>query len=775
LNRRDLFAIAILFALPTLIFSDVLFGDATLAHRDLPSYHYPLKRVVREAMLSGELPMWNRSIAGGQPLAANPAYELFYPGQWPILIGPFPYGFVLHILLHLYIAALGMFLLLRALALSRPAAMFGAVSFSLGGIFVGSISVLPTFFVWSLAPLVAWGILRFVQEPAARRFAVAALCAGVQLLIVEPIALAQVWFLYALGVAILTFRTRHSLVRACVALAAIGFAAFLIAAVQAIPAMDHVGDSARARGLGFSTVADFSLSPLRVLEILTPAVYQTALKSRPAFWGDRILPHNGARPYFDSIYPGLAVVILALAGVIARYPGAITASIVMLGSFALALGDGTPLLRLLYDIGVARALRYPEKFMFMGVAALVVFAAFVCDRLLSGEPRIRRAVLAAASVLVIVRAVPVVWSLRPGYVEWFARFWRLDPERAQLALAARQAWIIALILSVVLLAIILVRDRLRPAVFAGALLVTVAVDVATHANGIVPRVPSLFYSPPPVAQMIIADGANAAVFHRGHWNPDDPDRLRYQALSRAWLNRNALEPLMAPAWSLRSVLELDWDETFLLPTHDALDTMMALGNSGFERWWEPFAVISSAGYILEYRPFNEALSEVKGDPFLLRAANVLRYPAQPRYFVARRVVQAEDNRAAVEFLRANPRPFLTAMTPFPAPPALAGGTVTRFVETVNEATIDVEAAGQALLVMTVTRHKYWSAWVDGRKAELVPVNIAYQGVIVPRGSHRVTMRYRNPVVIWSGVVSLVTLLALTTILIRPRLRPRSGS
>jgi hypothetical protein len=335
-------------------------------------------------------------------------------------------------------------------------------------------------------------------------------------------------------------------------------------------------------------------------------------------------------------------------------------------------------------------------------------------------------------------------------------------------------WLIALVISAMLLVLLLLRNRVRPVVFLTGVLLTVITDLAINANGIVPRVPAEFYSPPPIAQSILAQRRDAAVFHRGHWNPADANQARFKAMSSSWLARNALEPLTAPAWSLRSVLELDYDETFLLPTHDMLDRMMELGNSGFGRWWEPFAVLNGAGYILDYRPFDQAMREVRGDPFLIRAADAVRFPVQPRYFLATRAVQAADDREIVEFLRANPRPFLTAVTPFPAP-RVSGGTVTAVREGMNDATIDVESSGPSLLVMTVTRHKYWRAWVDGASATLLPVNIAYQGVTVPAGRHRVTMRYRNPLVVWGAAVSLLTLLALTTILIRPRPRLRTGS
>jgi uncharacterized membrane protein YfhO len=99
-------------------------------------------------------------------------------------------------------------------------------------------------------------------------------------------------------------------------------------------------------------------------------------------------------------------------------------------------------------------------------------------------------------------------------------------------------------------------------------------------------------------------------------------------------------------------------------------------------------------------------------------------------------------------------------------------------ETSSGATIDVDADGYALLVMTVTRHKYWRAFIDGKEAAIVPANIAFQAIAVPAGKHRVETRYRNPLVVVSGLITLLALAlaaAAITVPIPPRRRLRSES
>lgn len=85
-------------------------------------------------------------------------------------------------------------------------------------------------------------------------------------------------------------------------------------------------------------------------------------------------------------------------------------------------------------------------------------------------------------------------------------------------------------------------------------------------------------------------------------------------------------------------------------------------------------------------------------------------------------------------------------------------------ESSNGATIDVEARGRAFLVMSVTPHRYWRVLIDDVRVTPIVTNIGYQGVEVPPGLHRVTMRYANPVVIVSAFASLAMLAVLLWLL-----------
>ncbi|HWS71706.1 MAG TPA: hypothetical protein VN605_06305, partial [Thermoanaerobaculia bacterium] len=107
----DLLAVLILCLLATLLFADVLVGARSLYLRDLTRYFHPSKQILREVVRHGELPYWNRYFSAGQPLAANPEHEVFYPLTWLILLPSYDFGFRLQLILHLWIGLAGMYAL----------------------------------------------------------------------------------------------------------------------------------------------------------------------------------------------------------------------------------------------------------------------------------------------------------------------------------------------------------------------------------------------------------------------------------------------------------------------------------------------------------------------------------------------------------------------------------------------------------------------------------------------------------------------------------------
>jgi uncharacterized membrane protein YfhO len=178
--------------------------------------------------------------------------------------------------------------------------------------------------------------------------------------------------------------------------------------------------------------------------------------------------------------------------------------------------------------------------------------------------------------------------------------------------------------------------------------------------------------------------------------------------------------------------------------------------------------MSNAWYRAEYKPFEEESKRVRNR---MERANPVKFtegPHYPRYYFADQIVTITDN---VDFIskvssgKYSDRAAFVSAPAFPPAPAAVRGVR----ETANTATIDVESSGLALLVMSVTPHKYWQVTLDGGPIRPTVANLGYQSVLVPRGRHRIAMRYSNPLVIRGAIVSAMsTLLLLGIACVRPR-------
>lgn len=99
------------------------------------------------------------------------------------------------------------------------------------------------------------------------------------------------------------------------------------------------------------------------------------------------------------------------------------------------------------------------------------------------------------------------------------------------------------------------------------------------------------------------------------------------------------------------------------------------------------------------------------------------------------------------------RASLTALVP-------ARGEASIEALTPNKVTVNVQAAGDSLLVVTQAWAPGWRARVDGHRAEVRRVGGSVQGVAVPAGTHKVELTYR-PIADFIGLlISSLTALAL---------------
>ena len=746
--RHDIAALIAVLLVLTVLFADIIFAGRAFYLRDASRAVFPLRSVVRTIVGGGEFPFWNPYISAGQPAAANPSYALFYPPAWLALIGSAKTGFSLHYLFHIYLAGIGMYLLLRALGLAPPASLFGALSLAMSSWFLSVTDLLPNFFTAAWWPLILLFARRLFTKPNRRDFAIAAILCAMQAVIGEPVALLETWLLIAIVAALARGR------KAIPLFFALGATAAVLASVQLVPAMDLLADSSRSRGFSFDLAATWSFPPARAIELLLPDFFGTMQNAGDAWWGMALYPDKGF-PYILSIYSGIAVFVLAIAGVLARVRGWKLALATVAASYLLAIGRHTPLLAALYATRILRVIRYPEKFVLFGLFALVVFAAIVLDALLARDERLWRfAGATALGAALVTGAIAVATALTPGAL-WHFR------NAAFVDLARQRSWI-AFAMTIGLLALLfMLRDRRTdPAMAMLLLVVFVFVDLGWRSWEIAPRIDGSYYTPPPLTSAITSRANEYRLFHEAEWfrGTAIADRYLNEGTLRYWAFHNGLFPLTPAAWHLRTAIDPDFDGSSLRATGDFVDALWRIRRAGRKDWAEVLLPMANVAWRVGYRPFDDAMRAAGGRPREVSPIAILPVDAPPRLYFADQLAQARDEREFVEAIVSRDvsrRVAFTPRTPFSPAPC----SVVRFAETSSTANADVDCSGRGYLVASITAHKYWRATIDGTPAELIPTNLGFQGVVVERGRHHFAMRYSNPLVVAFGIVSILGVVA----------------
>src|SRR5438445_12668507 len=122
-----------LLAIVSLSLSDGLTANVVAYERDTAVFYFPLMSWVAQRLHQWELPLWTPQVFGGYPIFADGEIGLAYP---PVLLAlltlPPDRAFVVLRLVHLSLAALGMFALARTWGLPYPSAFLAGVVFTFG-------------------------------------------------------------------------------------------------------------------------------------------------------------------------------------------------------------------------------------------------------------------------------------------------------------------------------------------------------------------------------------------------------------------------------------------------------------------------------------------------------------------------------------------------------------------------------------------------------------------------------------------------------------------
>jgi hypothetical protein len=223
-------------------YRQVLFYDGWVIPWDLRYFHLPHASFIAECFRNGELPLWDPYVYCGRPFSANIQAQLFYPPlALAILISNWAGGANLlyflewEVVLHVFLAGLFTFWLLRRLGTSQPAALLGASVYQLGGFFASQTQHMGAVNAAAWMPLAWLSVLALRDGPRRRWLAALAFSLAMSVLSGLPaVTVAVFGSSLLLALALVLFKLAPGRLPILVALGALW--ALALAAIQFVPA-----------------------------------------------------------------------------------------------------------------------------------------------------------------------------------------------------------------------------------------------------------------------------------------------------------------------------------------------------------------------------------------------------------------------------------------------------------------------------------------------------------------------------------------------------------
>jgi hypothetical protein len=708
---------------------------------------YPWREFMADSLRAGQLPLWNPYNGAGAPLIANYQSALFYPLHWPQLIVPSPLLMSVTAVLHLLIAAWGMYAFTGRLGLPTLGRGVSALAFGLSGYLVARLGTFPVVAAASWMPWVLWAALGVLTQTRRRDVALLAFVAALQLLSGHA---QTTWYsMLLVGLFSLFYGLRHRRAWQPLVLVIGGLTlAAGIAAVQLLPTAELLRTSQRSGGVDYAFAMNFSYAPARALNLLSPDVFGNP--------GDGSYVTKGAF-FEDAVYIGLLPLVSAIVAALAwvnrrlrRNPeNSLVFStvpfwlVIAILAFIFALGRYTGVFPFFFrSVPTFNLFQAPVRWHIWTVFALSVLAGIGTQVWGRGKWLFFGTRLAVAGC---IGAALLAVFVAPQFLQ-------TGDESAETLDVLVKAVVYTGLFGALAGALTLLqpdRDTARYGWWTFGVLLIIAIDLGWASRGLNPTVPAAFYDDPqPSTETTRAywpAHVESDVMYETYLQFDD-----YRVAGEQWQDFRASQ---LPNLNLR-------EHRYLLNNFD------------------PLRVGHFAAYIdlIEMNDQNQSTLLAAAAVGAIYTSDGERAGSrvQPRAWFVESACGHADTRSLTYALAApdwqpHRQAHLLAGIDCPALPTRANprGMVLALREGHNALEIDVQTELGGWLVVADTDYPGWSASVDGLIVPITRANLAFRVVEVPAGAQTVRFDYR-PGWLLPGVLVTVVALLVMIVLFRTR-------
>ncbi|MCD6048815.1 MAG: hypothetical protein K0Q55_218 [Verrucomicrobia bacterium] len=732
----------------------VFFGTNALFFRDYGVLGYGFVHHYRESILSGELPLWNPYSDCGAPFLAQWGTMVLYPFSLLMVIFPMPWALGFFCLLHFWIGGMGMRKLAIDLKLGQFAAALAGMLYIFNGATLSGLMWPNYAVVLGWLPWVLWS-LRHAWTSGGRWVLGAAVIGTLQMLSGVPEVILFTWFIALLWLLTDGWSGGRS-IKFFGRFAGVILLVSGLSAAQLLPFFQTLDLSYRTAG--FST-NNWSIPLWGWVNLFMPMIRQIMTYQGTFF--------QHGQEFISTYYCGATVLVLALLGAFRSEHKLrwLWAGVALLG-LVLAMGGNLPGYETLRaNIPVWSLIRFPVKFLYLAMPALIVLAAFGWHATATGragewlrDPKKFRIILGSVAALMLL-AVGIAHAFKSDYDNW--------PVIRSNTLLRFFVFAGAIVL---LRFILLEADAVRRRGLQLALLALLISDACLHYPKLNPTLPARVFEANAIREHQKFPEVTPDNFYRVFITPKAEEVLLRSTIPEfeqeffgrrlaLWSNLNLLDAM--PKVNGSSTLPLKWQK-------EVEDKIYSMTNTP-----PPAGLLDFLGARYE----TSAKSAVEWTP---------RTNALPLVTAGQRMRAEDDGQELLKRIAAtnfNPQKTVWVsdlQIPLPPPPPSQLETEIKNTTVVSEVmvkrhaiTFKTKAEADTVAVIAQSWHPAWKAMVNGEPVELIRANHAFQAVEIPKGISEVRLSYEDFEFSKGCKITAMTalLMIIGYFMIRPRARP----
>lgn len=360
---------------------------------DAIAQYYPWRVFYARSMRSGHIPLWNPHQFCGTPFLANGQSAVLYPLNLIFLIFDPITAFTIFAALHLFLAQVFMYWLLRELGVKELGGIVGAITFAFSAFMVLWLE-LPTFI--SAAIYVPLSLL-LIHRAVERRSSFYGMLSGVAISLAFLAGHFQIAFYVAMAAGlwwiwklIEVWRAEgkiEAFLRVVIPAMACLLIAGLISAPQVLPTLELARVSHRAGNPtadGYDWFLANAAQPYRLITALAPKYFGDPSEGTYFLLGMMGRHAGSAADYMEyGMYAGVLPLMLAFLALGSVFKRKYIGFFALLAIFSMLIATGTPINYLFYWFMPGfSSLGGPNRILLLYIFSVAVLAAFGVERFL---------------------------------------------------------------------------------------------------------------------------------------------------------------------------------------------------------------------------------------------------------------------------------------------------------------------------------------------------------------------------------------------------------